>query len=88
MARFGDDKVYGGSTIFSKKDDWFYKSGHENSTKFIQKMNQIIKENPNLILWRQKSATDPSAGKFAFAMKSVHSKFYPLAPVPPPPIAE
>jgi hypothetical protein len=84
MSRFGDDKVYGGSTIFSKKDDWFYKSGHENSNKFIQKMNQFVKANSNLILWRPNNAKDSNGKKFPFAVKSVHSKFYPLATVPPP----
>jgi len=80
IARFGDDKIYTGSTIFSPKDDWFYKSGHENSTKFIQKMKQIINENDNLIYRRRQKR---SGEKFAFAIKYIESKFYPLAATPP-----
>jgi hypothetical protein len=86
LSRFGDDKVYGGSTIFSKKDDWFYKSGHENTGKFIQKMNQFVKANSGLISWRPNNTAGSNGKQFPFALKPIYSKFYPLAQISPPTI--
>jgi hypothetical protein len=78
MSRFGDDKLYTGSTIFSKKDDWFYKSNHENNTRFNQKMNQLIKDNPGLFFMRPKSLSNIDGDKFAFAVQPIYSQPYSL----------
>ena len=78
MSRFGDDKLYTGSTIFSKKDDWFYKSNHENNIRFNQKMNQLIKDNPGLFFMRPKSLSNIDGDKFAFAVQPIHSQPYSL----------
>lgn len=78
MSRFGDDKLYTGSTIFSKKDDWFYKSDHDNNTRFHQKMGQIISTNKEMFFWRPRSKANPENGQFVFAVRPIHSKLYPL----------
>ena len=82
MSRFGDDKLYTGSTIFSKKDDWFYKSNHLNNTRFREKMNQLVKDNPKLFVWRPKSLHDLEGEKFVFAIQPIHSQPYPLKKSP------
>jgi hypothetical protein len=82
MSRFGDDKLYTGSTIFSKKDDWFAKSNHENSIKFNQKMNQLIKENTGLYRFRAKSLSNLHGETFAFSTAVICSQFYPLRKLP------
>jgi hypothetical protein len=82
MSRFGDDKLYTGSTIFSKKDDWFYKSNHSNNTRFREKMNQLVKDNPELFVWRPKSLHDIEGEKFVFAIQPIHSQPYPLKKSP------
>ena len=83
MGRFGDDKLYTGSTIFSKKDDWFYKSNHENNTRFNQKMNQLIKDNNGLFFWRPKSLSNIGGDKFAFAVQPIYSQPYSLKLISP-----
>jgi hypothetical protein len=85
MSRFGDDKLYTGSTIFSKKDDWFYKSNHENSTKFNQKMKQLITDNSGLYRRRRRNIKDPAAGTFAFSTSIIYSQLYPLVNIPEKP---
>ena len=82
MSRFGDDKLYTGSTIFSKKDDWFYKSNHENNTRFNQKMNQLIKDNSGLFFMRPKSLSNLDGDKFVFSVQPIHSQYYPIRKIP------
>jgi hypothetical protein len=82
MSRFGDDKLYTGSTIFSKKDDWFAKSNHQNSIKFNQKMNQLIKDNSGLYRFRAKSLSNLHGDTFAFSTAVICSQFYPLRKLP------
>jgi len=83
MSRFGDDKMYTGSIIYSKKDDWFYKSEHENRVKFDQKMHQLITDNVRefkvgFYSFRPKSIKDQTAGTFLFGTSIIWSQFYPL----------
>jgi hypothetical protein len=85
MSRFGDDKLYTGSTIYSKKDDWFALSSHENSIKFNQKMKQLITNNTGLYKFRRRDLRDPSAGNFAFSTSIICSQFYPLVNIPEKP---
>jgi hypothetical protein len=82
MSRFGDDKVYTGSTLFSKKDNWFYKSNHENNTRFNQKMNQLIKENQGLYSFRPKSIANLGGDTFVFGLEPIFSHYYPIRKIP------
>jgi hypothetical protein len=52
ISRFGDDKLYSGSTLFSKKDNWFYDSNHENSNRIKQKMENLVTNNKGLYSFR------------------------------------
>jgi hypothetical protein len=82
MARFGDDKLYTGSTIFSKKDNWFYNSNHENRTKFNQTIHQMIKENQGLYSLRPKSLANLSGDTFVFGSEPIFSHYYPIRKIP------
>ena len=76
MSRFGDDKLSTGSTIFSKKDNWFYNSNHENSTKFKQKIDQLIKNNYGLYRYRPKNLNNLEGEKFVFSTRVILSQHY------------
>jgi hypothetical protein len=78
MARFGDDKLYTGSTIFSKKDNWFYNSNHENNNRFQQKIQQMINDNQGLYAFRPKSIANPNGEKFVFGSEPIFSQHYPI----------
>jgi hypothetical protein len=78
MARFGDDKLYTGSTIFSKKDNWFYNSNHENNNRFQQKIQQLIKDNQGLYAFRPKSIANPNGENFVFGSEPIFSQHYPI----------
>ena len=82
MARFGDDKLYTGSTIFSKKDNWFYNSNHENRTKFNQTIHQMIKENQGLYSFRPKSLANLNGDAFVFGSEPIFSHYYPIRKIP------
>jgi hypothetical protein len=82
MARFGDDKLYRGSTLFSKKDNWFYNSNHDNKNKFYQKMNNLIKNNPGLYTQRPKSIDNLDGDSFIFGTTPIHSQYYTIKRVP------
>lgn len=51
LARFGDDKVKG-SIILTSKDNWFNHSNHENQHKWFQKLDNLVKENPNYFVFK------------------------------------
>ena len=82
MSRFGDDKLYSGSTIFSKKDNWFYNSNHDNRNKFYQKMNDLIKNNPGLYSLRPKSLNNLEGDSFVFGTETIFSQHYPIRKIP------
>ena len=82
MDKFGDDKLYRGSTLFSKKDNWFYNSNHENQTTVHQTIHQMIVDNPGLYSWRPKSLDDPYGPTFAFSTKPIFSQHYPIRKIP------
>jgi hypothetical protein len=76
MDRFGDDKLYRGSTLFSKKDNWFYNSNHENQKTVHQTIHQMIKDNQGLYSFRPKSLADVNGETFAFSTKPIYSQYY------------
>jgi hypothetical protein len=47
LFQFGDDKT-SGSIILTKKDDWFNHSNHENQHKWLQNLDNLVKQNQNL----------------------------------------
>jgi hypothetical protein len=85
MNRFGDDKLYRGSTLFSKKDNWFYDSNHENKNKFHQKMNNMIKNNQGLYSFRPKDVNNLSGDTFVFGTQIIISKPYFIKKIPEQP---
>lgn len=82
MDRFGDDKLYRGSTLFSIKDNWFYKSNHENQKTVHQTIHQMIKNNPGLYAFRPKRLDDPDGETFAFGTKPIFSQHYRIRKIP------
>ena len=82
MDKFGDDKLYRGSTLFSKKDNWFYNSNHENQKTVNETVLQLIKDNPGLYSWRPKSLADIDGESFAFSTKPIYSQYYPIRKIP------
>lgn len=52
LMAFGDDKTRG-SVIFSEKEKWFIESNHENSTKYNQKIRQLVKSDPYYFAYKQ-----------------------------------
>jgi hypothetical protein len=78
MSRFGDDKLYKGSMLFSKKDNWFYESNHKNSTKLLDKMNHIIRNNKEFFRFKKINPADPNTKDFVFSTKPLYSQFYPI----------
>jgi hypothetical protein len=51
LSRFGDDKVKG-SIILTSKDNWFNHSNHENQHKWFQKLDNLVKQNPNYFVFK------------------------------------
>jgi hypothetical protein len=82
MSRFGDDKLYSGSTLFSKKDNWFYNSNHENRNKLSQKMDNLIKNNQGLYSLRPKNLNNLEKDLFVFGTETIFSQYYPIKKVP------
>lgn len=78
MSRFGDDKLYKGSMLFSKKDNWFYESNHKNSAKLLDKMNHIIRNNKEFFRFKKINPADPNTKDFVFSTKPLYSQFYPI----------
>lgn len=81
MARFGDDKLYTGSMLFSKKDNWFYNSNHENNTRYNQKIGQLIKNNQGLYTFRPKSRHNMDGDTFVYGTAPILSQHYPIKPI-------
>jgi hypothetical protein len=82
MSRFGDDKLYSGSTLFSKKDNWFHNSNHKNSIKFKQKMDQLIKNNHGLYRYRPNSLSNIQGDQFVFGTDVILGRHYPIRKLP------
>jgi hypothetical protein len=78
MSRFGDDKIYTGSKIFSKKDNWFYDSNHLNNNRFRQKMEKLVTDNRGLYSFRPKSVNGPPEDTFLFGTSVIFSRYYPI----------
>jgi hypothetical protein len=53
LARFGDDKVKG-SIILTSKDNWFNTSNHDNQHRWFQKLDNLVKQNPNYFISKNK----------------------------------
>lgn len=75
MTMFGDDKLYNGSFLFSRKDNWFYQSNHEGRQKFINKMSSLVNHNQDFFKYRQDAQGKP----FVFTIQPSLSRPYPIA---------
>jgi hypothetical protein len=78
LNRFLDDKLYRGSPLFSRKDDWFFNSNHENLNKYKSKMHHLIRTNRDFFRFKKVNPADPNSKDFVFSIKPVYSKFYPI----------
>jgi len=81
ISMFANDKLFRGSRIFAGKDKWFYDSNHPNKNKFVQKINQIVKDNTGFFRYRPKDPANLSGETFLFGVGFIHSKYYQLSPV-------
>jgi len=51
LSNFGDDKTKG-SLILTSKDDWFNKSNHRLQHKWFQNLNDLVKNNQGLYVFK------------------------------------
>jgi hypothetical protein len=75
LDRFVDDKMHGGSALFSGKDNWFYKSNNEVKDNYLSKMQSLISQNQEFFKYRN----DKQGNPFVFSMHPTRTRPYPIA---------
>ena len=59
LEMFKDDKVKG-SVMLTSRDDWFNKSSHSNQHRWIENLNNLVKENKDYFKFNNDQLLSPN----------------------------